>query len=232
MTKKEFETGHGNILGTLRAARGPCPPADELLDWLEGALNSQRAEAIGQHLTLCSHCADTIERAKQPDPQVDDLSWQRTARRLDARRAIWKAAAPRQRPGWLAVGAAAVAAVAVILVNLPNEGALPPPNISETRDADIILLEPRGPVRSVEAFHWQGIPAPVLYRIEVNAVDAPTGSSEPLWTRVTTETRLRVDATLLAALADRQALQWRVVVLDDEGHVLGRSEWVAFEPAP
>ncbi len=171
-----------------------------------------------------------VERAGQPDPEVDDLNWQRTAKQLEARTAAWSQSRPRLRAGWLAA-AAAIAAVAVVLVYLPDEQQ-PPAEISLTRDARVTLLDPRDSVRSVEMFNWQGIPAPVQYRIEVNAADGSSDPAEPLWTRVTSETRFRADDALLAALEGQQALQWRVVVLDDEGHPLGRSEWVAFELTP
>lgn len=231
MNEKEFLASHDDVIETLRAARGDCPVSNDLLDWAEGKLEGAPAEAIERHVTLCSLCAGVVESAKQPDAQVDDLTWQRTARRLDARRAIWSPSRPRLRPVWVAA-AATVAAVTVILVYLPDEQALSPAGVAETRDADITLLEPRGPVRSVEVFRWQGIPAPVQYRIEVNAVGGTSELPTPLWSGVTSETRVRADKELLTALDMEQSLQWRVVVLDDEGHVLGRSEWVAFELAP
>lgn len=229
MNEKEFEAGHGKVLEDLGQARGECPAPDELMDWVEGALDGGRAGAVGQHVTLCSHCADLAERAKGPDPQVDDVAWQRAALRLDGRAAAWKTSRPRLRPGWLATAAVAVVALAVTLVYLPDERTLSPSDVATTRSTEITLIEPLGPVRSVEAFRWQGIPAPVRYRVEVKAAGDSPESAQPLWSEITPDTRVRADGELLAALETQPALQWRVVVLDEEGYELGHSEWVAFE---
>ncbi len=228
MNEQEFEAGHGDALKTMRTARGECPSADDLLDWVEGTLTGQRTEAIERHLSLCSHCADVADRARQPDPQFDDVHWQRTARSLDARGAAWKPTLPGLRPAWLSLAAAVVAAVALTIVFLPQDQPPPAGEIAVTRSADIVLLTPRGRVQSVESFRWRGIPAPVQYRVEVSAFDAAP-DSEPLWTGVTPETRLLVDSTQLAVVAKQHPLRWRVVILDGEGYVLGQSDWAQFE---
>lgn len=228
MDEERFEREHGERLDALRAARGDCPPTEQLLDWLEGELAGDEAAGIERHLTLCSACGEIAARAREDELPVDDVAWQRTARRLDERRAPWRRVAPQMSAGWVAAAAAAVIAAVVLLYRPGEEATLAPPAVSTTRDAEIAPIAPRGEVDEVVEFLWRGIPAPVRYRVEVAASGAPAEPMGVLWHDVTAETRLVPDASLGGVAEPGRLLRWRIVVLDEEGVELSRSDWVEF----
>lgn len=228
MNEDRFEAEHGVMLKALKEARGECPPADRLLDWVAGTLDGEDAQSIEVHVALCSRCDEAAARAGAGEPEVDELNWRRAARRLDQRKAPWQPARPRVQPVWFAAAAAAVALFAILVVYWP-EPAMTPPPVSTVRDAGIDLIEPVGPVPELAAFRWRGLPAPVRYRVEVAEAGDNSEGSEPFWARVTPETRLLLDQDLAARLAPGRAYRWRVVVLDEEGQALARSDWVEFE---
>jgi hypothetical protein len=224
MNEDRVERDSGALLQALREARGDCPPAERLLDWAAGRLDGAAAKPIGEHVVLCSLCAEAVLRANEAGVEVDELGWRRTAARLDARQAPWRPARLRGRPAWYVAAAAAVAVFAILIVYRPApEFTSTPSPAAVVRDAEINLIEPVGAVTDLAALRWSGLPAPVRYRVEV------AGRTDTIWTRVTSETRIRPDEALVARLAPGQAFRWRVVVLDAEGQELSRSEWVGFE---
>lgn len=230
MSEDRFEAEHGDMLKTLRKARGDCPPADRLLDWVEGTLDGETAASIEAHVALCPQCDEAAQRARDADPEIDELSWRRTARNLEAREAPWQAAPPRTRPAWLVAAAAAVVALGIVLVYWqgPGESTAKPPT-STVRDADIELIEPVGAIPELAAFRWRGLPAPVRYRVEVAEANGSAESISLIWTHITPDTRIAPDAAFEAHLAAEGEYRWRVVVLDAEGAALSQSDWVAFK---
>lgn len=230
MNEDRFEAEHGDMLNALREARGDCPPADRLLDWIEGTLDGETAAYIEAHVALCTQCAEAAQRARDADPEIDELSWRRTARNLEAREAPWRQLPRRARPAWLAAAAAAVVALGIVLVYWqgPEESTVSPP-VATVRSADIELIEPVGKISDFAAFRWRGVPAPVRYRVEVAEAGDTPETAEPIWARVTPDTRLPFDQDVTGQLAPGRVYRWRVVVLDAEGEVLSRSDWVTFE---
>lgn len=229
MNEDRFERDHGAMLEALKQARGDCPPADRLLDWVEGSLDGKAAVAVETHVLLCSRCAEAAERAADPKAGIDELSWRRAARGLARREAPWRTGWQRIRPAWLATAAAAVAVLAIFAIYWPDPEQGLPPAVTTVRDADIELIEPVGAIPELAAFRWRGIPAPVRYRIELTESGPGPEPAETLWSEITADTRALPDSSLEARLAPGRSYRWRVVVLDAEGQELSRSAWAAFE---
>jgi hypothetical protein len=178
--------------------------------------------AIELHLAACVACSDLVARAQAACPAVDDLTWERTARRLDRRRRPW-ACAERRATGWsprLAVAAilALAAGLAWRLAGKPAE------LVSAVRGtAGIQALAPAAEVESAEAitvFEWvPTLPAATLYRLEIEA------GGETLWRETTRESHLLPRPELPAILAAWGEVRWRVVGLGPSGAIALESPW-------
>jgi hypothetical protein len=72
---------------TLQAARGPCPPAAQLVKYQAGELGPEENAAIYQHVVLCGTCELYIERLEEFDGAAVPAAAAEPVRR-DVRRAL------------------------------------------------------------------------------------------------------------------------------------------------
>jgi hypothetical protein len=217
----------------LRAERTRCPRVDRLLDYVAGHLGDADRREVEIHLAACSACAELAQRARGPVKEVGDLTWDRTARRLDQRAVPWAPRARRAGGRGLRLAVAAVVALAAVGIAWRVLWRAPTPPVSEVRGAGIQVVAPSGDLdgpAALAAFEWAPtLPSSVLYRVEVEA------GGETVWQATTRETRLDAPAELRERIAGRDGVRWRVLGLSPSGAAVLESPWTALVvggPAP
>jgi hypothetical protein len=234
---ESFERDFAAVLAEMRAQRRLCPAAEHLVALVEGKLGAAEREQAMSHVAVCADCAELLERTGAPPEEIDDVTWQRVARRLDERDKPWRDVAadlggrsvtePRRAParaGWLAAAAAVVAVLgagAGWLLTRPSSRPA-----SETRGAALHAVAPTGRVRALDAFEWSStVPVGLRFRVEVER------GGQRIWQGEVDPpaTRLVAPPELVARLASGGAARWRVVGLSPSGTVVAESAWIELE---
>jgi hypothetical protein len=210
MNEDDFLDLHGADLAAARAARGPCPSSDALLDLASGALAPAAAAEAERHAALCATCAELVERLRAPAP-ADEVAVRRLERALDRRSAPWRRSA---LPRWGAAAAAVAVAVGAALL-LPRAAEPPRPVV---RGGELALAAPLGEVSAIELFRWEGAAIWSRYRVEVRL-----GAER--WSRACERPELEAPPEWADALRAAGKFRWRVVALGEDGAPLAESAW-------
>jgi hypothetical protein len=181
--------------------------------------------AILSHLASCEPCRrEYAELVRLPAPAATEAPSHLDPRDFVARgRAVYDAANARGfswRPVWIALPAAAAAALAVVLLRIPGRPlptALPSASPIEIRGSQLQPLAPLGDVASVNEFRWSSPFAAPRYRVSVkDAAGTTVFSGESVGERL----------ALPAEAAQRLAAgrhTWTVEALDASGRVMSAS---------
>jgi hypothetical protein len=222
MDEKRFEAELGDLAAGLAARRGDCPGADEIAAHAAGELAGAAGERVAAHVGLCPRCRELAEAARAEPREVDEVTWRRARRHLDARPAPWRPSPRlRRRPLWLGVAAAVVAATAGLSVWVAV-GRPPADGVATTRGATVQAVAPVGVVAAVDAFDWQAPPLAVAWRVELRRGDAL------VWAGTAAGPPLAAPPALSGLLRSGVEYRWRVEGVADDGRVVAGSGWVPF----
>jgi hypothetical protein len=229
MSQEEFEDGQSRIFEALRNEKGPCPEADVLFRYAEGALAPNETAAVDTHLSLCGLCLDVVGRLMQDDSGVTDRNWKQTEKRLDRREVPWQPRPSRPWRSWSGLRIPAAAAAALLLgvtlwVSTDREPATGP--VSTTRGDFVQLQEPIGRIQKLDVFRWNEQPAAASFRFQVQ------DGGRMIWDIGTPGSIYQPSDQLRELLVAGTRFRWRVQALDSAGRNLGESSWVEFEIAP
>ncbi len=214
------------VFNALREHRGECPETDRLIG-IDDLDEAERTELL-LHLEVCPTCAAVV-RPEEED--FDDLSWQRTARLLDARPKPWlESGQPtlgrRFRRPLLIAATLVIALAAATLWRQSEVGPEIPDNVSSQRGSSIQAVAPAGTIAKPVVFRWQTVlPLDLDYRVELEV------DGKVLWHGETTKTSLEPPARLVEDLDRGRVYRWRVLGVDHET-VIAESGWVEFTLAP
>ncbi len=223
MDSEEFDHSLAGTLSALRRQRGPCPEPDRVLAYQQKDLAEPEMRPVEAHLTLCGSCQELVDRLRQAPAAVDDFTWKRMERALDARPAPW-----RQSQPWLWRRHAGIAAAVLLLAApavwlLTQRGEQRPPEPAVTRGSSIQLREPAGQVERVDEFRWSALPAHSSFRVEIRQAEKLIGEA------TTPDPRYRPTEELKRRLQGEAVFRWKVQGLDERGQVLEESDWITFE---
>jgi hypothetical protein len=229
MAEDRHEGMPDEIAEGLRLRRGPCPSLDELDALRHGGLSPDEEQAVKRHVRLCPPCRRLQERAAREPTEVDDVTWNKVGRSLDARPAPWREhrpVRPEIRAGWLV--AAAVAALGIGLTVWVAQPELDSRDelVSPVRGESIDAGEPSGLVDRLDLFTWSAPPVAASFHLELMLGERTVFAGE------VPAAGWRPARPLRAELEPEVAYRWRVTARDDSGTVLARSEWVEFRLAP
>ncbi len=129
----------------LRGGRGPCPPADTLVEYHERSEAGRQSHAAHDHVQICSRCQLVLLHLEEP--QAPSRSVQRWALPLAAALAL------------------AVLSPFVYRSLAPSPAPLARPDT--VRGTDLQPVAPVGDVRELREFTWQSPIAATRYRVRV-----------------------------------------------------------------
>jgi hypothetical protein len=180
-------------IGALKSRRGPCPPAETLVEYEALPPDDRQRRPEHAHIQICSRCQLLLLHMAEPDARQDRA---------------WLAEARSRVGGWvLPLAAAAVLAVGITLVDWRTDRGTPAETV---RGAEIQAIAPAGTVAGVSEFSWQSPIRSDRYRVIVRR------GSVQVWQAVGAATRI-------APPSDRfeQGIEysWQVEALDREGEV-------------
>lgn len=226
MDETRFPDEMRPVLDAMRKDRGACPQADRLIAFDD--LDEAERDDILRHTDVCPTCAAVV-RPEESD--LDDLSWQRAADRLDARPKPWlENEVPTGRRSLrrplLIAATLVIALAAATLWRQTSIGPGIPDRVSSQRGASIQAVEPSGSIASVGAFRWRTVlPIDLVYRVELE-----TGGTT-IWSAETTENELDPPSRIVGELDTGRIYRWRVLGFDREV-VIAESDWTEFTLTP
>lgn len=229
MAEDRLEGMPEDVVEGLRERRGPCPGVDELDALRHGELPPDEVQRVERHLRLCPRCRQLEHRAQLEPAEVDDLTWNRVERGLDARPAPWRerlAVRPEIRAGWLAAAALVALGIGLTLwvarPGLDSRDEL----VSPVRGPSIGAGEPAGLVDRVDLFSWSAPPIAASFRLELADEDRTVFAGEVPAEGWRAPSRLREE------LEPGVPYRWRVTAVDESGVLLAESQWVEFQLVP
>lgn len=187
-------------LAALRGSRGPCPPAEALVEYQSLSATDRERHAHHAHIVTCSRCQLALLHMAEPAAALPTETSE--ARRAGARMRVG---------GWvLPIAAAAVLGVAITLVDRRG-GTVVPPETGTVRGTDIQITAPAGAVETIREFTWQSPIRAERYRVVVRR------GSTVIWQ---TETTTLSAAPPPAGIIQRDVqYEWQVEAIDREGNV-------------
>lgn len=140
MAEEDLRPDLQRVVRSLKEARGPCPPADTLVEYEALAPGERTAHAVHAHVQLCSRCQLVLLHLEEPAEEA-------------------------RRPRWLLPAAAAV--LVAILSPLVYRSLSPDTEFETIRGTDIQPIAPAGEVSEVREFQWQSPIRAARFRVTV-----------------------------------------------------------------
>jgi hypothetical protein len=198
MAEESLSPGLDAAVRALKHERGPCPPAEELVEYeaLDGA--GRAAHPIDPHVQICSRCQLVLLHVKEERPVTASrsFSWQ-----------------------WAAGLAAALVLIAIVPLVF-KRGAEVPPSEATIRGTELQPVAPLGNIETLDAFRWQSPLRNVRYRVSVYR------ATERIWSETTEATSLKPSAPV--PLDRAVEYRWVVEAIDSDGDVRMASSPQAF----
>lgn len=184
------------------AADEPCPSAEQLWGTAVGELRREEATDVVMHSARCARCASALRMALEMEGA--------SARPVRPAR-TW-------RLGWLGLGAAVAAALAVAVIELPRLWR--PEVMVRERGAPstgLRSLLPPGPrPRAGLALAWSSEPGALRYQVTLATLDLQVRFQKA----GVTGTRVEVPESALAGLPAGSRLVWRVEAVLGDGRTV------------
>lgn len=194
----ELTPAQRDALAALKATRGPCPPAEKLMEYEALAEDDRARRPEHAHIQVCSRCQLVLLHASEPT--------------------VAAAASPSIMRWALPLAAVAVLAFGLMLVNpRDRSGGSSGPRGGETvRGTELQITAPAGAVEIIREFRWQSPIQAERYRVIVRQA-ATGGSARTIWQGETTELSL---APPPSGVIQRDVqYEWLVEAIDREGNV-------------
>jgi hypothetical protein len=194
MTEDDLAAGAHDALGMLKKQRGPCPPAETLVEYEALAAPDREHRPEHAHIQICSRCQLLLLHMAEPQPASQDRPW--------------PAGALKRAGGWfLPLAAAAVLAVGLSLVDWRSDRGTP---VDTVRGSDIQAIAPAGTVAGVSAFSWQSPIRSDRYRITVRR------GADQVWQAVSGTTRIIPPPAIFEKGVE---YTWQIEAIDRDGVV-------------
>jgi hypothetical protein len=208
------------VSGKTRAARGGCPPVEDLREVFEDTTPQAAKDEIVDHISACSDCAREFEFIREVRANEKELAagiWALTRHR---RPPIQFLSRPLQS---YALGMVMIAIVISGIIVFKHDRAQ-----DEGRSRSTTIPEALAPSGHVEAlppltFRWKPVIRAVSYVVEIY-----DESLQPVWESppVSTTAATLPDPITETLLGDKN-YYWSVLALDSEGKI-GESRFEAF----